>query len=160
MKKSIICFITALVACMTMNAQDLAFERGSSRINFGAGVPNTFVGDINVPPVYASYEYGIVEFGKSAIGIGGAFEYASTSGNNTICSEIFGKYHFNFTDRFDIDGHLGLGYGVYGSVKGVAFSIGADANYKIANFFGVFGGLEAGSIPGKAFVRGGIFFQF
>lgn len=160
MKKTIICFISIFAACMSMNAQSLAFGQGSSRLDFGLGIPNIAVGQIEVPSLFALYEYGVVDFGNSSIGIGGDFEYAKTSGNQSVSGEVFGKYHYNFTDRLDLDGHIGIGYGAYGIVKTFVSSIGIGINYKFSDGIGVFGNLGTSSLPGKAVFRGGFFFQF
>ena len=159
MKRIIISIIALAVACMVAGAQELSFDRGSSRISLGAGLPNLSSGTVKLPPLQASFEYGVAAFGQSSIGVGGAFEYAATSGTRTVCGEVFCKYHYNFTDRFDLDAHAGVGYGSYGTLKTANYSIGADANYKFSEGFGVFGGLESSSLPGRAFLRAGIFFQ-
>ena len=160
MKKIFIGIIALLVATVTTNAQDLAFGNKSNRVGIGLGLPNVSIGSIKVPALSVAYEHGIVSFGKSTIGVGGAFEFSSTADNKSTSGELFGKYHYNFTSRFDLSGRIGFGYGGYGSVKSVFYAIGADVNFQIINGFGVFAGLEAGSLPGKAFMRGGIFFQF
>lgn len=160
MKKLIVAVVSIFAICLASNGQDLAFEQSSNRINFGVGIPRLAVGGIKIPALYCSYEHGVVCFGNSVVGVGGEFEYSSSGDVNSVSGELFGKYHYNINSRFDVDGHIGLGYGAYGTVKSAVFNIGVDANYKIANAFGVFLGLEAGTLPGKAFLRGGIFLQF
>ena len=127
MKKIIFTVFCALVAVAGASAQ--SFNKGDKVINLGIGLGNTLYSgsgySTSIPPVSASFEYGIVDHlfdDKSSIGVGGYFGYTSSKYDfgysnyeYKYSNAIFGargSLHYAFVEKLDTYTGVSLGYNV------------------------------------------------
>jgi hypothetical protein len=108
------------------NAQP--FVVGDKVINVGLGIGSTLYSGVGykggLPPLSASFEYGVTELGPGVLGVGGYFGIASykwegTAGGYTygfkesnIIIGARGNYHYNFVEKLDTYAGLMLGYNI------------------------------------------------
>lgn len=107
--------IIAIFLSMHMAAQ---FETGSQRLHFGVGIGSGYAGSglkTAIPPIHASYEYGISE----KIGVGGLIGYTSSTADYAFFGEAKysyliigarGNYHFLNTSEYDVYAGAMLGF--------------------------------------------------
>jgi hypothetical protein len=123
--------LAAILACgfVMVNAQTPTFEKGSKALNLGIGFGGygTWGYHVAVPPISASFEYGIVDgiAGKASIGVGGYIGYASYKYDGTYVGDEYwtfnrlfigarGVFHYPLVDKLDTYGGVMLGYNHYG----------------------------------------------
>lgn len=124
----------ALIAFQMSHAQ---IEKGTSMITVGVGISPTFYSGggfkATLPPVEASYEYGISE----KITVGGFAGYAGAEFRSAgfgydytyILAGALGNYHFVNSETFDVYIGAKLGYvNVSSKEVGTTFGIGAEAS--------------------------------
>jgi hypothetical protein len=124
----------ALLAFQMTNAQ---IEEGTSMITIGAGISPTFYSgggfEATLPPLEASYEYGI----SDKITIGGFAGYAGAEFRSAgfgydytyLLAGALGNYHFVNSETFDVYVGAKLGYvNVSAKEVGTAFGVGAEAS--------------------------------
>jgi hypothetical protein len=130
MKKFTLMF--ALIAMTVLGAHAQVFEQGSGNLNFGIGFGSPFIfasSKSTLPPISASYEYGVTE----KIGVGGLIGYTASSyefqtlnldpNSSSLYTNIKttysyliigarGNYHFVNKDKIDVYAGAMLGYNV------------------------------------------------
>jgi len=124
----------ALFAFQTSQAQ---IEEGDSMITIGAGLSPTFYSGggfkSTLPPLEASYEYGVSE----KITVGGFVGYAGAEFRTAgfgydytyILAGALGNYHFVNSEKFNVYVGAKLGYlNVSAKEVGTAFGVGAEAS--------------------------------
>lgn len=179
MKKIIISLLGLLVFA---GASAQSFNKGDVVLNLGVGFGNTLYGSgykMTVPPLSASFEYGIVDNlfdEKSSIGVGGYFGYAASkydwhNVDYKISSAIIGargSFHYSFVEKLDTYTGLSLGYNIvshkdkdnngWDGVKSSALYLGwyAGARYYFTDSFAVMG--EVGY--DVAYLNVGVAFKF
>lgn len=186
MKKVIMGFLSLFVF-VCAGAQ--SFNKGDKVVNLGLGIGNTLYGSgykTSIPPVSASFEYGIVDNlfdEKSSIGIGGYLGYAASKYKyNGLGSSDFedkfsstiigvrGSFHYSFVEKLDTYTGLSLGYNIVSfssdqknndysySAASSAMFLGwyAGARYYFTNSFAVMG--EIGY--DVAYLNVGVAFKF
>ncbi len=115
MKRLILTAALVLTCILTVSAQENVFTKGTHIASLGIGLPilsSTYRSTI--PPVSASYEMGIVDFGRpGSIGVGGymgfwGYKYKSSyEGHssyryfNTLIG-VRGAYHFTIIDNWEV----------------------------------------------------------
>lgn len=123
---------TALIGLLVFTgASAQSFNKGDVVANFGIGLGNTLYNGsgykTSVPPLSASFEYGIVDHlfdDKSSIGVGGYFGYTSSKFDNMYNStkdewkyssaiiSARGSFHYSFLEKLDTYTGLSLGYNI------------------------------------------------
>jgi hypothetical protein len=114
---------------LTGNAQP--FTVGDKVINVGLGIGSTLYTGVGytggLPPLSASFEYGVTELGPGILGVGGYFglsthKWESSSGGSTygwkysnIIIGARGNYHYNFVEKLDTYAGMMLGYNIVNS---------------------------------------------
>ena len=124
MRKNFI--LTAAVFCiaLTASAQN-TFNKGDKVLNLGLGLGNTIYTEsyytTAVPPISASFEYGIIDHlfdDKSSIGVGGYIGYMSLKYKHSIydykISNLIisskGAFHYQLVDKLDTYAGLLVGF--------------------------------------------------
>lgn len=167
MKKITILSALLFLFAVTLSAQN--YEEGDMNLNAGIGIGSAMTGDLKLPPISASFEYGLAE----NIGVGVYFGYATageeynlSNGNSYrwdyqyIVMGARGAYHFFAEDNFDAYGGLMLGFNLASAsfssddieerfveevdAGGFTYSLFAGARYYFNYRFGVFGELGYG----------------
>ena len=102
-----------------VNAQ--LFQEGSKMLHLGIGVGSPYVysgSNLSIPPIHASFEYGI----KEKIGIGGLIGYTASEYKTTFITSSYswkfsyliigarGSYHFLNNEKMDAYAGLMLAY--------------------------------------------------
>lgn len=172
--KVLVVFLTLCGISWSASAQGEDFNKGDMVINAGVGL-GTYINHDNdafnfsmtIPPISASFEYGVADLfdGQGGIGVGGYMGYILFKGkdkvaerNNFNVGDFFigprGLFHYQFVDKLDTYAGLMLGYDIVsfsqenatkGSQFSSAFFIGA--RYYVTHNFGVFGELGYGISP-------------
>lgn len=117
--------ILLVFVCFATKAQ--VFEKGVSLLNVGVGFGSPYYGSgskMTIPPVHASFEYGVTE----KIGVGALVGYTSSVWDNSaiwgtgyklkysyLIVGARGAYHFVNKEKLDAYGGLMLGYNVASS---------------------------------------------
>lgn len=119
---SILCFGLLLLSNGAFAQRNNGFHKGQSDMNLGIGfVTFNLTGDVAVPPLSVSYEYGITDH----IGLGAYVGYSASSYNYSTLTGVVdapivdftysiftvrGSYHFDLKDDFDTYVGLMMGY--------------------------------------------------
>jgi len=145
-------------------AQDEAFNKDDMIINAGVGL-GTYISDkglsMTVPPISASFEYGIVDLfgGRGGIGVGGYAAYLlrkSNDGNYNVGNFIIGPrglFHYQFVEKLDTYAGVMFGYDVVSSshevpsASGFSSTFFLGARYYLTSNIGFFGELGYGVSP-------------
>lgn len=121
--------LLAVVAVAGLFAQGNMFSKGDKVANLSIGIGNSLYGsgfDAGVPPIGASFEYGIKDelFNeKSSLGVGGYLGFTSAGqsimGTDISYSSIIvgarGIVHYQLIDNIDTYGGMLLGYNIASS---------------------------------------------
>lgn len=121
-------FFSLLCVFIVAGASAQSFNKGDKVLNVGIGLGNSLYNGsgfkTSIPPLSASFEYGVVDHlfdDKSSIGVGGYFGYTSSkySWNNEYdykySSAVVGargSLHYAFVDKLDTYTGIGLGYNI------------------------------------------------
>lgn len=165
MKKLSLLVIAVLFLSAGLSAQTI-FAKGDKVASFGFGLGsnlNDWAGlKVVLPPIAASFEYGIVDGlinGNASIGVGGTLAYARSKGKhdsdlkaNSFVIGAKGSFHYQFVDKLDTYGGLMLGFKLekaeYGSWDDdnneLALSIYVGARYYFTENFAAYGELGYG----------------
>jgi len=145
-------------------AQDEAFNKDDMIINAGVGL-GTYISDkglsMTVPPISASFEYGIVDLfnDRGGIGVGGYAAYLlrkSDEGNYNVGNFIIGPrglFHYQFVDKLDTYAGIMFGYNIVSSsyqvpsASGFSSTFFLGGRYYFTNNVAVFGELGYGVSP-------------
>jgi hypothetical protein len=138
--------LCALSFAFVTSSLGQAYEQGRGQLNLGIGLGST-IGTVpagvtasSVPPISASYEYGL----KDKISVGGYVGYTSLSYSQNFFNDTWswnfsylilgarGSYHFLTSDKLDPYAGLMLGYNI------------ASVDYKINNVVTTFNGTAGG----------------
>lgn len=126
--KKIIFSLLSLFVLFSVSAQT-TFNKGDKVLNLGIGLGSTLYGGsgykTTVPPISASFEYGIVDGlidGKASIGVGGYFGYTASkyefmgfTSDYKYSSAIIGargSFHYALVEKLDTYAGLSLGYNI------------------------------------------------
>lgn len=133
------------------NAQKTSFDKGDKVLSLGIGLGNVLYSGTGytskIPPISASFEYGIADKlfdDKSSIGIGGYLAYSSAKWEYNYGGDVWGwKYsntiigargslHYAFVDKLDTYTGLLLGYDIvsakeYGNWYGTQYSANSSS---------------------------------
>jgi len=171
-KATLIAAIALTTVAGSANAQ--VFAKGDKVAQLGLGL-GSYYGygsswKMSVPPISASFEYGIVDGllnDKAAVGVGGYIAYTSHKwkgsyyygGSDWTWSNLVigarGLFHYQFVDNLDTYAGLLLGYDSYmyggtgytnGGSSGLDLSAFAGARYYFTDSFAAFGELGYGGI--------------
>jgi hypothetical protein len=132
-----------LVICsLTLSGNAQPFVTGDKVINVGLGIGSTLYSGAGyksgLPPVSASFEYGLMELGPGILGIGGylglsTYKWESTFSGSTygwkysnVIIGARGYYHYNFIEKLDTYGGLLLGYNIVSSKETGDWPFGID----------------------------------
>lgn len=156
--KKILMILTLVAISEIATAQHSA---GDMNLNIGLGLGSTFAtGDTSIPPIGASFEYGI----KDEISIGGYLGYSAseqkvvgfTAKYSYTIIGVRGSYHYDFlgNEKLDTYGGLMLGYNIAGvdwdgpgnaaSAGGVSYSLYVGGRYAFTEKIGAFAELGYG----------------
>ncbi len=117
MKKIILSAILVMGLALSANAQENVLYKGGMVANLGVGIPQMDEGyKPTLPPISASWEYGVAEFGRpGSIGVGayvgfwGYKDEASISGLQSVAHKYFNTvigaraaYHFTLVKGWEI----------------------------------------------------------
>jgi len=170
MKKISLSIFVAIMIIAQVSAQEPTFSKGDKVLNLGVGFGTAlYVGSyykMQVPPISASFEYGIKDgiLEKGSIGVGGYLGFASYkyeySGWGWKYSNIIiaarGTFHYPFVEKLDTYLGVLLGYdivsskefgtpvGSAGTSSGLAYSGFIGARYYFKEKFGVMAELGYG----------------
>jgi hypothetical protein len=170
MKKTALLILSAILIIAQASAQTPTFSKGDKVLNLGVGFGSImYIGPhykMQVPPISASFEYGIMDgiFEKASIGVGGYLGFASYkyeySGWGWKYSNIIiagrGTFHYPFVEKLDTYVGLLLGYDIVSSKEfgtpvgsddtssGLAYSGFVGARYYFKEKFGVMAELGYG----------------
>ena len=172
MKKTALLILGAIFIIAQASAQTPSFSRGDKVLNLGVGFGSTlYIGSyykMQVPPVSASFEYGIVDgiFEKASVGVGGYLGFASYKWEysawgwkySNIIIAGRGTFHYPFVEKLDTYVGLLLGYDIVSSKEfgtpvgydysatssGLAYSGFVGARYYFTEKFGVMAELGYG----------------
>lgn len=117
MKKLVLTLALALGCVFGAQAQDV-FMKGDHTLSPGVGfLPFDRSGyKVSLPPISVAYEYGVVDFDKGSLGIGGYLGMAryrsdiSDFHTHDFMIGVRGAYHYSFTPEFELTGGAMLGY--------------------------------------------------
>ena len=135
-----------------VNAQ--TFVEEDKVINLGIGLGTSLYSgagyNMSIPPISASFEYGLMELGPGILGVGGyigvsgyKWEYSSlgtTYGwkyNNFIIGAR-GNYHYGFVENLDTYGGFMLGYNIVTSKATGDWPAEMDLSANTGSFVGAF----------------------
>ncbi len=188
MKKTLLGILFFLSGIFITNAQEESFSKGDKVINLGIGFGSTLYTGTGystvVPPISASFEYGIVDgiADKGSIGVGGYIGYTSAKYEQTISGTKYGweyssfiigargAFHYPFVDKLDTYGGLIIGYnsvqakeigsnpliGVSAESSGLAYNLFVGARYYFSPNFAAMSELGYG----VAYLTLGVAFKF
>ena len=147
-----IIFAVLLFSAAFVNAQ--SFVEKDKVINLGIGLGTSLYSgtgyNMSIPPISASFEYGLMELGPGILGVGGyigisgyKWEYSSlgtTYGwkyNNFIIGAR-GNYHYGFVENLDTYGGFMLGYNIVTSKATGDWPAEIDDSANSGSFVGAF----------------------
>ena len=125
--------LSLLLIIFSIHLTSLAqpFVTGDKVINVGIGIGSTLYTGVGytggLPPLSASFEYGVTELGPGVLGVGGYFgisthKWESSAGGSTygwkysnIIIGARGNYHYNFVEKLDTYAGMMLGYNIVNS---------------------------------------------
>lgn len=126
MKKTFFTLLS-LFALATLSAQT-DFNKGDKVLNLGIGFGSTLYSGTGykttVPPISASFEYGIVDGlidGNASIGVGGYFGYTASKYEypglkdfkySSVIVGGRGSFHYSFLEKLDTYTGLSIGYNI------------------------------------------------
>jgi hypothetical protein len=139
MKKIAVSILVAMMIVAQVSAQEPTFSLGDKVVNLGIGFGTAlYVGTyykMQVPPVSASFEYGIKDgiFEQGSIGVGGYLGYASYKWEysdwgwkySNIIIAARGTFHYPLVDKLDTYLGILLGYDIV-NAKEFGTPIGYD----------------------------------
>ena len=121
--KVLVVILTLFGFCWAASAQREAFNKGDNVINAGIGL-GSYINhagfSMAIPPITASFEYGILDLfnRKGAIGVGGYLGYVlyrDKRSDYNIGDFVIGPrglFHYQFVDKLDTYAGLMLGYDI------------------------------------------------
>jgi len=146
MKKSIFSILCLTIGISMSNAQESTFSSGDKVLNIGIGLGNVVYSGAGyssiVPPISASFEYGVMDgIGENgSIGVGGYFGYTSAKWEMTLMGDTYGwkynsyivgvrgSFHYTFVDKLDTYAGLMLGYNIVKATETGTINFGASAS--------------------------------
>ena len=148
MKKILAFSVIVLLLSAVLSAQKSEFKKGDKVFNFGIGFGSTLYSGIGntsiIPPVSASYEFGVVDkiIDNGVIGIGGYAGFMKYKWNNTYGMANDGNfllggrgvYHYPHVDKLDTYTGLMLGYDVV-STSGSSGQYSGSESRPVASWF-------------------------
>ncbi len=159
-------FILALGYTAEAQKTQTYYKVGESNLNIGVGLGSTLVGDLDLPPISASYEVGSDLFKIPNVSLGGYVGFAQSSEEyfawkwsyTHIILGARGSYHFYADKMWDCYGGLMIGYNIVSSSvdgpgddyafsaasSGMTYSLHLGARYFISNSFGLYAELGYG----------------
>lgn len=177
MKKFLIVLVLCLLVVGTSFSQKV-FKEGISNLNLGIGYGFAGIyGDMTIPPISASFDYGA----SDNVSVGGLIGYTSSEQKYTwgtdeygwkysyIVIGVRGAYHFDLGEKFDpyVGGLLGYnvvsvsdigtapyGYSASGSFMAFGFYLGG--RYYVSDNLALFGELGYG----VGYINAGVSFKF
>jgi len=149
-KKILFSVIIAFVGITSLFSQESLFSKGDKVANFSLGLGGSVYGAIGggIPPVSASFEYGVKDnlFNeKSHLGIGGFAGFTSASQDvmaikisySSIIVGARGIVHYDLVDNIDTYGGVLLGYNIASSkVTGGTFPVASYGGLVYGGFVG------------------------
>jgi hypothetical protein len=180
-------FLFILISMIPLTGNSQPFAAGDKVIGFGLGVGSTLYSGTGysgrIPPLSASFEYGLQELGPGILGIGGYLGISSYKWETSILGSTYGwryssviigargGYHYSFVEQLDTYAGLLLGYNVVSakatgdwpggitaeaSGSGVAWSLYIGGRYYFTDSFAAM--LELGY--GIAWLNLGVAYKF
>ncbi|MCF6365147.1 MAG: hypothetical protein L3J35_03000 [Bacteroidales bacterium] len=130
MKKLLVSALISVFAFSFTNAQESTFSEGDKVINLGVGLGSTlYTGSgfsTTVPPISASFEYGILNdvLEKGSVGVGGYLGYTAARARYNWFGDIYGydytsfiigargSFHYPLVEKLDTYAGMMLGYNI------------------------------------------------
>jgi hypothetical protein len=135
-------FLLLVILSIHFSGNTQPYMPGDKVINVGLGIGSTLYSGVGyqsgLPPVSASFEYGLKELGPGFLGIGGylglsSYRWESSFGGNTYGWKysstligVRGNYHYNIVEELDTYAGLMLGYNVISSKSTGDWPFGFD----------------------------------
>ncbi len=128
------------------NAQEAIFVKGDKVVNLGIGLGNVLYAgsgySTSVPPISASFEYGIKDgvLEKGSIGVGGYVGYTAAKWESTYLNETYGwkyssfilgargSFHYPFLEKLDTYAGLLIGFNVVSATEIGDYDFGGSAS--------------------------------
>lgn len=153
-RKKLFSMLLAFVAVASLFAQENMFQKGDKVANLSIGLGSSIYGsgfDGGIPPVGASFEYGVKDElfdAKSSLGIGGYLGFTSAEQNimtmkinySSIIVGARGIVHYQLIDNIDTYGGILLGYNIASSKMTGAAMPGFSASAGGLVYAGFIGG--------------------
>jgi hypothetical protein len=148
MKKLVLLLFVVVFTLIQLAAQDPTFNKGDKVINFGLGLGSIYYSGIGykiqVPPVSASFEVGVVDniLEKGVIGVGGyigfsSYKYADDWRTSNLVIGARGNFHYPLVNKLDTYAGLGIGYRIvsYSDLNGYSGIHSGSASNIIPSLF-------------------------
>ncbi len=160
-------FIMALSYTAEAQKTQTYYRVGEKNLNIGIGLGSTLVGNLDLPPISASYEVGSNLFNLPNVSLGGYVGFAQSSESyfswkwsyTHIIVGARGSYHFYGNNLWDCYGGLMIGYNIVSSSidgpdddifgysaagSSLTGSLHLGARYYISKYFGLYAELGYG----------------
>jgi hypothetical protein len=123
--------ILLVILSIHLSGNTQPFVKGDKAINLGLGIGSTLYSGVGyntgLPPLSASFEYGVTELGPGVTGIGGYFGLSFYKWTDTWSGSTYGRkysstiivargnYYCHFSEKLDTYAGLMLGYDIISS---------------------------------------------
>ncbi len=120
-----------MILLVPFGVKSQSFVTGDKVVNVGLGIGSTLYSGTGyktgLPPLSASFEYGVTELGPGVLGVGGYFGISSYKWEDAFGGTTYGwkyssviigargNYHQYFVDKLDTYAGLMLGYNIINS---------------------------------------------
>lgn len=140
MKKLLLSLLVVVFSLTQLLAQESTFKQGDKVLNLGIGIGTTlYTGSYykgSVPPISASFEYGIMDgiLKKGSIGVGGYLGYSSYKWEyqdwgwkySNFVIGARGNFHYQLVNKLDTYTGVFLGYNIATSKEFGTAVVGYD----------------------------------
>lgn len=140
----------ALIFLVPFTVKSQSFVMGDKVVNLGLGIGSTLYSGTgyktSLPPLSASFEYGVTELGPGVLGVGGYFGISSYKWEDAFGGTTYGwkyssviigargNYHHYFVDNLDTYAGLMLGYNIINSKATGNWPTGYDWSANTSTF--------------------------
>lgn len=142
--------IVFLICSLPVSGYAQPFQTGEKVINVGLGIGSTLYSGVGystgLPPLSASFEYGLKELGPGILGIGGYLGVSTYKWETTLAGSTYGwkysniiigargNYHYSFVENLDTYAGLLLGYNIVNSSATGEWPLGITGSANASSF--------------------------
>jgi hypothetical protein len=143
-------FILLVISFVPAAVKTQPFLAGDKVINVGLGIGSTLYSgtgySTGIPPLSASFEYGLQELGPGILGIGGYFGISSYKWETSIAGSTYGwkysstiigargNYHYSWLEELDTYAGLMLGFNIVSSKETGDWPVGVNYSANSSSF--------------------------